>query len=256
MPTKQLPQLRPCILFQLMTHSWSTTQMKHLVLMKSLLELYSVHKTFHMIFQCTWPLEVWNHKQQPRSHINSMKCLIAQYFISDLAESMQNTSSVFKTVFPKLVRTITQMKVVIMSYYPQWFAVITQNTEQHCGFGSALPPEESHITPSLGTTVLKHADSTFVELIVLKPANSDTAILAQACFEFSWNCYPLLQRFCYIYIWLVFTFIVLFSKYMPYSCHYSDFFVNSLTLWELAYNIFILWFRPKKQQFSIALPTP
>jgi len=34
-----------------------------------------------------------------------------------------------------------------MSYYPQYFAVITHNTEQHCGFGSALPPEESHITP-------------------------------------------------------------------------------------------------------------
>jgi len=35
--------------------------------------------------------------------------------------------------------------------------VITHNTEQHCDFGSALPIEESHITPrgkfipSLGT---------------------------------------------------------------------------------------------------------
>jgi len=26
--------------------------------------------------------------------------------------------------------------------------------EQHCGLGSALPLEESHMTPSLGTTVL------------------------------------------------------------------------------------------------------
>jgi len=28
------------------------------------------------------------------------------------------------------------------------------NTEQHCGFGSALPLEELHITPSLGSTAL------------------------------------------------------------------------------------------------------
>jgi len=34
------------------------------------------------------------------------------------------------------------------------FPVIAHNIEQHCGFGSALPPEEPHITPSLGTTVL------------------------------------------------------------------------------------------------------
>jgi len=27
------------------------------------------------------------------------------------------------------------------------FAVITHSTEQHCDFGSALPIEESHITP-------------------------------------------------------------------------------------------------------------
>jgi len=29
-----------------------------------------------------------------------------------------------------------------------------------------------------------------------------------------------------------------------------------LTLWELAYNIFVLWFRSKKQQFLVALPPP
>jgi len=51
------------------------------------------------------------------------------------------------SVVPKLVPTVTQIKVVIMSYYPQYFAVIAHNTEQHCGFGSVLPPEESHITP-------------------------------------------------------------------------------------------------------------
>jgi len=32
-----------------------------------------------------------------------------------------------------------------MSYYPQYFAVITHNIEQNCGFGSALPLEELHI---------------------------------------------------------------------------------------------------------------
>jgi len=42
-------------------------------------------------------------------------------------------------VVPKLVRVVTQIKVVIMSYYPQYFAVIAHNIEQHCGFGSALP---------------------------------------------------------------------------------------------------------------------
>ena len=31
---------------------------------------------------------------------------------------------------------------------------------------------------------------------------------------------------------------------------------ESLTRWEPAYGIFVLGFRPKKQQFSVALPTP
>jgi len=51
------------------------------------------------------------------------------------------------SVVPKLVRAVTHIKVEIVSYYPQYFAVIAHNTEQHCGFGSALLPEESHITP-------------------------------------------------------------------------------------------------------------
>jgi len=34
-----------------------------------------------------------------------------------------------------------------MSYYPQNFAVIAHNTEQHRGFGPGCPPEESHIIP-------------------------------------------------------------------------------------------------------------
>jgi len=39
--------------------------------------------------------------------------------------------------------------------------MIAHNTEQQCGFGFALPPEESHITPggnlppALGTTVVE-----------------------------------------------------------------------------------------------------
>jgi len=40
----------------------------------------------------------------------------------------------------KLLRAVIQMKVAIVSYYLQYFAVIASNTEQHCGFGSALPP--------------------------------------------------------------------------------------------------------------------
>jgi len=50
-------------------------------------------------------------------------------------------------VVPKLVRGLTQIKVAIMSYYPQYFTAIAHNTEQHCGFDSALSPKESHITP-------------------------------------------------------------------------------------------------------------
>jgi len=34
-------------------------------------------------------------------------------------------------VVPNLVRGVTQIKIVIMSYYPQYFAVNAQNTEQH-----------------------------------------------------------------------------------------------------------------------------
>jgi len=64
-----------------------------------------------------------------------------------------------KSVVPKLVRTVTQIKVAILSYYLNkffWYfrliissAMITHNTEQHCDFGSALPIEESHITPGV-----------------------------------------------------------------------------------------------------------
>jgi len=39
--------------------------------------------------------------------------------------------------------------IKIFSYFRSKIssAVITHNTEQHCGFGSALPIVESHITP-------------------------------------------------------------------------------------------------------------
>ena len=62
----------------------------------------------------------------------------------------------------KLVRVVTQIKVAIMSYYyPQYFAVIAHNTEQHCAFASALlPPPKNRILPQgviypqFGTTAL------------------------------------------------------------------------------------------------------
>jgi len=50
----------------------------------------------------------------------------------------------FKAVVPKLFRAVTQIKIAIRSYYPQYFAVIAHNIEQNCGFGSALSPEQSH----------------------------------------------------------------------------------------------------------------
>jgi len=65
-------------------------------------------------------------------------------------------------VVPKLFRAVTQFEVAIRSYYPQYFAVIAHSIEQNYGFGSALPPEESHITPrgkftpSLGITDAEH----------------------------------------------------------------------------------------------------
>jgi len=50
-------------------------------------------------------------------------------------------------VVPKLFQAVTQIEVEIRSYYPQYIAVIPHNIEQNCSFGSALSPEESHITP-------------------------------------------------------------------------------------------------------------
>jgi len=58
-------------------------------------------------------------------------------------------------VVPKLFRAVAQIKVSIVSYYPQKFshfrskisfAVIAHNAEQQCGFGFMLPQEKSHIT--------------------------------------------------------------------------------------------------------------
>jgi len=37
-----------------------------------------------------------------------------------------------KPVVPKLVGAVTKIIVAIMSYDPQYFAVIAHNTEQHC----------------------------------------------------------------------------------------------------------------------------
>ena len=62
-----------------------------------------------------------------------------------------------KPVVPKYFRAVTLIKVAIMSYYPQYFAVIAHNTEQH--FGSAVPPKNrilppEVIYPALATTGL------------------------------------------------------------------------------------------------------
>ena len=82
-----------------------------------------------------------------------------------LSDLLPTTYSIVKVVVPKLMRTVTQIKAVFLSYHPQKFfrisgrkfliAVITRNTDQHCDFGSTLPTEESHVTPCLGTTVFK-----------------------------------------------------------------------------------------------------
>jgi len=64
-------------------------------------------------------------------------------------------------VVPKLVRAVTHIKAANMSYYRQYFAVIAHNLEQHCGFGSALPPKNhtfplrDNFTSSLGTTAVE-----------------------------------------------------------------------------------------------------
>ena len=69
----------------------------------------------------------------------------ANYFIKWMQITLPNCLSV-KPVVPKLFQAVTQIKVAIMSYYPQYFAVVAHNTEQHCGFGCALPRKKSHIT--------------------------------------------------------------------------------------------------------------
>jgi len=49
-------------------------------------------------------------------------------------------------VVPKLVRAVSQIKVAIIFCFPERFTAKAHDAEQHCGFGSALPLEESHIT--------------------------------------------------------------------------------------------------------------
>ena len=61
----------------------------------------------------------------------------------------QNAMSWFEVVVPKLVRAVSQIKVAIMFCFPQHLIMIAHDAEQHCGFGSALPLEESHITPGV-----------------------------------------------------------------------------------------------------------
>jgi len=67
-------------------------------------------------------------------------------YLEDQKVSLRCLYKTHNTVVPRLVRAVTQIKVAIMSYYPQYFAVNVHNTEQQCGFGSALPPEEWLIT--------------------------------------------------------------------------------------------------------------
>jgi len=50
-------------------------------------------------------------------------------------------------VVPKLVQAVTPIQVVIMSHYTEYFVVIAHNTEQHCGFGSALSPRRIAYNP-------------------------------------------------------------------------------------------------------------
>jgi len=52
-------------------------------------------------------------------------------------------------VVPKLVRAVAQIKVGIMSDYPQYFTVIALNTGQHCSFRSALPPKNCILPPGV-----------------------------------------------------------------------------------------------------------
>jgi len=53
----------------------------------------------------------------------------------------------FRTIGSQTVRAVTQLKVAIMSYYPQYFAMIAHNIEQHCSFGSALPLKNRILSP-------------------------------------------------------------------------------------------------------------
>jgi len=60
----------------------------------------------------------------------------------------------------------------------------------------------------------------------------------------------------HIYTWLRKDVKVSF-KMLGYS--FSSVLLNlhpSLTLWEPVYDIFVVQFQPKKEQFSVALPTP
>jgi len=73
----------------------------------------------------------------------------------------------------KHVRTVALIKVAIMSYYPYYFAVIAHNTEQHCGFGSAVPPKISYypgvIYPTLASTGLNAITRFRIRFQNLKP---------------------------------------------------------------------------------------
>jgi len=66
----------------------------------------------------------------------------------------------FGAVLPKLVRNVARINAVIMSFYPQCFAVIGHNTDENFGFCSTLPLEEPHFTLR-GKTLLQRVRLTF-----------------------------------------------------------------------------------------------
>ena len=52
-----------------------------------------------------------------------------------------------RSVVPKLIRAFTQIKVVIMSYYPQYFTVIAHNAEKIVVLVPRYPPKNRILPP-------------------------------------------------------------------------------------------------------------
>ena len=71
--------------------------------------------------------------------------ILMKHWMQTCLQNTAQTSIILstKSVVPKLLQALTQIKVEAKSYYPEYFAVIAHNME-HCGFGSTLTPAESH----------------------------------------------------------------------------------------------------------------